>query len=518
MTDKPLTIVSLEAQNVKRLKAVTITPKGHVVEIAGRNGQGKSSVLDSIMYALGGKDTFCDDPVRKGEQKATIKCDLGELSVTRTITAEGGGTLKVTDANGAALPSPQKVLDALYSTVSFDPLAFARMKPAEQRETLQRMVGLDFAALDAQRETAFAERTEAGRIVKRLEGQLAGLPQHADAPAAEVSVLALSKELQAATEADAAEQRIRDAHAANKKRMQKIDEEIERLRAEWSELAKKNSALEEEIKRLPEPVDADELRQRIAEAEALNRKVRENAKRSEVAAELEASRKRVEALTAKIAEIDAAKEKQLAGAKFPVPGLSFSAQGVTLNGVPFEQASQAEKLKVSVAMGFALNPRLKVLLVRDGSLLDEDSLAAVAAMAQQNGGQVWVETVGKGSDISVVIEDGHVRADAAPEPHATAPASDAADTHATVPADGNAPANEPLVADDLTRDEKIFVRHLGKKAIRAKVGDMTEDDLHDAKDAALATINDSSSSRDEKQYAMGVIALLDGEAAKRAAK
>ena len=59
-------IVSLTAENVKRISAVHIVPgDGGVVLIGGRNAQGKSSVLDSIMYALGGASAIPDEPIRR---------------------------------------------------------------------------------------------------------------------------------------------------------------------------------------------------------------------------------------------------------------------------------------------------------------------------------------------------------------------------------------------------------------------------------------------------------------------
>jgi hypothetical protein len=92
-----------------------------------------------------------------------------------------------------------------------------------------------------------------------------------------------------------------------------------------------------------------------------------------------------------------------------VDGLSFDDSGVLLNGLPFSQASQAEQLRVSVAMGFAQNPELKVLLVRDGSLLDGNSLNLLDQMARDHDGQVWIERVGEGDQCAVIIEDGVVK-------------------------------------------------------------------------------------------------------------
>ena len=97
-----------------------------------------------------------------------------------------------------------------------------------------------------------------------------------------------------------------------------------------------------------------------------------------------------------------------------MPGLTLGDDGPMLDGVPLEQASGAQKLRVSVALGIAMNPRLKVLLVRDASLLDEDSLALVAEMAAAADAQVWLERVGDGDPAAVVIDDGQVSGEAAP--------------------------------------------------------------------------------------------------------
>ena len=98
----------------------------------------------------------------------------------------------------------------------------------------------------------------------------------------------------------------------------------------------------------------------------------------------------------------------MAEADFPIPGLAFDADGVTFNGIPFAQCSSAERLRVSVAMGIALNPKLKVLLIRDGSLLDDNNLAMIAEAAKEADAQVWIERVSKGEECSVIIEDGEV--------------------------------------------------------------------------------------------------------------
>jgi len=137
--------------------------------------------------------------------------------------------------------------------------------------------------------------------------------------------------------------------------------------------------------------------------------VRVNRRRAELLSDAAKIKATADELTRQIDAIDNAKAQAMADAKWPVAGLGFSDTGVTYQGLPLEQASSAEQLRVSVAIGLAFNPKLKIILIRDGSLLDADSLALVANMAAEADGQVWLEVVGNREDCAVVIEDGSVK-------------------------------------------------------------------------------------------------------------
>jgi hypothetical protein len=80
-----------------------------------------------------------------------------------------------------------------------------------------------------------------------------------------------------------------------------------------------------------------------------------------------------------------------------------------LSGVPLEQASAAESLRASMAIAIAMNPDFPVALIRDGSLLDENSLRLVEEMAAEKNCQVWVERVGEGEECSVIISEGVIK-------------------------------------------------------------------------------------------------------------
>jgi hypothetical protein len=426
-------IIRLAAENVKRLKAVEITPSGHLVVVGGANDAGKTSVLDSIMYALAGAGAHAARPVRKGQKRATIRLELGDgtetkLVVRKTIAAEGGAQLVVEAADGVPQRSPQAMLNALVGAISFDPSEFARMKPADQLETLKRLVGLDFAEQDAQRARLYERRRVVGRQAREAAASAQATEFHPDAPAEPVDVALLAAELEERLAMNAANDGRRAAlkplerEAADAGRQ--IENAEERVEDAKHDLARAQAVLKAAKKRLKdaekaaadaakevetlEDADVRDVRARIAEAKAVNDRVSANAAR---AAAMERSRtlaKDVDVMTAEIEALDAAKREAVEKAEFPVPDLGFDDDGVTFGGVPFDQASQSERWRTSIAIGLALNPRLKVMLVREGALLDDDHLAMVAEMAKDNDAQVWIEDVGD-DRASIVIEDGEVK-------------------------------------------------------------------------------------------------------------
>lgn len=415
-------IIQLKSENVKRLQAVEIRPDGNVVVIGGKNGAGKSSVLDSIQWALAGKPD-APLPVRKGEAKAHIVADLGDLVVARTITPQGGGSLVVRNADGVKQDSPQTILDKLVGKLTFDPLEFSRQKPAQQAETLRSLVGLDFAALEKEREKQFNARTAVNAEVKALKARLDALPKYDGVPEQEQSTGAIMAEQAKALAVNANNREQRQLHDASRRnlettkshlaeledRARKLEETIKqqrRILAEFEADFKTTEAVVAGLKDLP----TDGFLNRLQEVEETNRKIRCNEARKSVVQKYKEKIKSAEDLTDALVRLDSQKRERINTAKYPIEGLAFDlAGGVEWQGIPFEQCSSAEQLRVSVAIGLALNPKLKILLIRDGSLLDPDSLKIIGEMAAKADAQVWLERVGVDAATSVIIEDGHVQ-------------------------------------------------------------------------------------------------------------
>lgn len=408
-------IVRLQSSNVKRLRCVEIRPDGSLIIVGGKNGSGKSSCLDSVAYALAGKRAIPAEPIRRGETEAEIVVELDDLIVRRRFTAKGSH-LEVTSKDGVTQRSPQALLDRLVGELTFDPLAFSRQDPKTQLNTLEALVGLDLSDFDNRRESAYEERRSVNRDLKNAEARLQDTPHHADAPEAEVSVAELAEELerrratnQANREKNVLLGEARQEAADLRDEIMTLEKRLATLRAELEQRIEDGKALAAEVAALDDE-DEQEIRERIAGAEDANRKVRENVAHAALGADQERLREESEHLSKKIAAIDTAKEKAVSDAAMPIDGLGLSESGVTLNGLPLEQAASSEQLRVSVAIGLALNPELRVLLVRDGSLLDEDSLRLVAEMAEAADAQVFVECVDPKDPSAIILEDGAIKA------------------------------------------------------------------------------------------------------------
>lgn len=392
-------IVKLSAENIKRLVAVEITPDGNLVKITGKNGSGKTSVLDSIYWALAGERVIQNEPIREGQPSAKVTLDLGQYVVTRKFTGERSA-LHVTTKEGYKIPSPQGLLNELVGKISFDPLEFVRKKNTEQLQTIRDITGLDTADLDAEEERVREEQRLTNKHRQSLAARLDDLPRHDDAPQFDESITEAFERLDAAhrhnEEVRDAVHRIKNLTGANKSMEASIAANVAIINAlKKRDLVTKNT---------------DEMVRKVKLTEIQNQKYRDNQHHDEIGRELADAQEHGRALAVRRQGIADEKRAATAAVTMPIEGLSVEGDSLLYNGVPIEQASSAEQLRIGLAVAMALNPTLRVIRITDGSLLDSASLAAIESVASERDYQIWIEMVDESGAVGVVIEDGTVAA------------------------------------------------------------------------------------------------------------
>jgi len=423
----PGRLVRLEAENVMKLNAVEIAlPEDDPITIVGgNNGQGKSSLLHCIAIALGGSAEMPAEPIQIGKDEAKVVLTFEGITVKVKLVRGKEGKINrylvIESSDGAKYPSPQALLDALTGKLAFDPEEFGRLEGKKQLAAVQKYLGLDFTKLDADRLRFYNDRTMLNRDLAQAKSKLAGMPAiFTDVPAAEVTSGDIVHEINAAVNWNNTIGQLKQQaltlegrHASARSEIASIESQIAQLQAARAAKVEALNTIANDLtaakKRADEaqPKDVTALQSQLSEIENTNRKIRSNAERLAIGSAVAAQIKKVVDLEAQLADLDKSKADQIAAAEFPMEGISFGESGLLVEGVPFEQCNDAMRIAVSTAMGMALNPKLKLMLIKRGSLLDDNMLGIVRDLARQGGFQILLEKVGKGKDVRIVIEEGN---------------------------------------------------------------------------------------------------------------
>ena len=411
-------IIELKSENIKNLKAIEIKPNKNEVILTGKNGAGKSAILDSIFMALTGKKI--EQPIRNGEKRAEINVDVGEYRVKKVFT-EKGERLEVFNKDGAKFSSPQQFLNNILGKLSFDPLAFSQMKPEKQKETLSKIVNLDFSDLEKRKISLYNERTIKNRELNTVEGQLSALKEPQDnLPAEEISLSdemdklrKLENKQKVYLDFEKNKEQQRENIAKNIKEVKQIDEDLLKLQKKKDNLINENKKIEKTIKenKNPEKItyeQIEEKRNKLKEIDSKNIEIRKAQQYMFLNKKVKKYKEESENFTSELDKIDKEKESRITKCKFPLEGLTIVDSGVNFCKKPFAQLSTGEQIKISTAIAMKLNPKLKIILIREGSLLDKKGLNSIIAIAKDNDYQIWIEKVSDDNSVGIYIEDGKI--------------------------------------------------------------------------------------------------------------
>jgi DNA repair ATPase RecN len=406
MTEKSQRIRRLQVSNIKGIKNIEIFPEPNLNEISGRYGQGKSSLIDAIMYALSGR-SLPDKPVRIGEKEGVIVVETDDFIIKKKLREEGNPYLLIEGKKGGKFK--QGDLDRIWGEFTFDPFKFAEMKLEDQIRTLLELAGKDFGKsvkdIDSEIESKEQERLFAGRRLKEI-GEV-NLPPKVEA----VDVESLLKEQKEIFAFNSKQRNTANLLKENQTRAQSISAERDRLTEKIKEYDKILENLTETAKAFNPLLEksTEEIDEKLSAASETNSKVAAyHAALDKKNNRDEIDKKHKDSETA-IKELREKRRALFTQAKIPLAGLEIMQGGIYINGKPFQQLSSGERIVASAQIGMACSPDLKVMLIRNGSMAGDEGFEIIKKLAKDNDYQIFFETTGEGHGDAIMIEAGEVK-------------------------------------------------------------------------------------------------------------
>lgn len=407
-------ITKLEIENVKRVRACTFNPKQNgLTVIGGKNGQGKTSILDAIVWALGGNKFKPSSPQNK---ESVLPPTLHvELSNGLVVERKGKNSeLKVIDPNGKK--SGQNLLDSFIEELALNLPKFMNSNNKEKANTLLQILGIGekLAAFERKENELYQERLYKGRELEAKRGYLKEMPYFNDVPSEPVSASELIKRQQDILARNGENQRKR-------LRSSQIDNELQLKRQQLAELEQKVLLLETEISSLEQDSEiahkdildlidesTEELENSLAEIERINQKVSLNQKHDNAEVEVKRLTDEYNTLTTQINDVRNDKISLLDGANLPLPGLSIEDQELTYNGQKWDNMSASEQLRVATAIVRKLKPECGFVLIDKLEQMDMETLNDFGLWLESEGLQAIATRVSTGEECEIIINDGVV--------------------------------------------------------------------------------------------------------------
>ncbi len=415
-------INKLEIENVKRIRAVKIEPtQNGLTVIGGNNNQGKTSVLDSIAWALGGENFRPTEAMRHG---TNVPPNL-KIVMNNGLVVERKGknsSLKVTDPSGEK--AGQTLLNTFVETLALNLPKFMESSGKEKANTLLKIIGVGdkLFLLEKEEKELYNQRLTIGQIADQKEKYAKEQIYYAEAPKDLISPTDLIKQQQEVLARNGENQRKREKVSQYQQTVAFLNQEVSAMR---EQLQKKEAELEEAKASLNVALMAAqdiqdestaELENSIANIEEINRKVRANLDKEKAEEDAKEYRKQYTELTEKIEKTRRQKQDLLNNAELPLPELSVKDGELIYKGQKWDNMSGSDRLKVSTAIVRKLNPECGFVLLDKLEQMDMATLKEFGEWLEKEGLQAIATRVSTGDECSIIIEDGYVVGQTTAEP------------------------------------------------------------------------------------------------------
>ena len=421
-------ITALEAENVKRIKAVALTPSPTgLTLVGGNNNQGKTSVLDALAWALGGERFRPTAAQRDG---AVAPAHL-KVTLSNGVVVERKGknaSLTVTDPTGRR--SGQQLLNAFVEPLALDLPRFMDASDKEKADILLRIIGIgaELHTRDLEIKGLYDKRTFTGQLAAQKKHFAEEMISYPEAPDEPVSASELIRQQQDILARNGENQRLRAQYAELEQQVQQCVDELKRTReriatlqqladeldAKHTKLFNQRETARKTVSQLQDESTA-ELEASIRDIEETNRKVRANLEKARAEDEAAQYASEYDRLTESIQQKRADRMALLNGADLPLPGLSVEDGVLTYKGKHWRDISGSDQLRVAAAIVRRLNPDCGFVLLDKLEQMDMTTLQEFSAWLEAEGLQAIATRVSTGSECQIIIEDGMVKDAVPPE-------------------------------------------------------------------------------------------------------
>lgn len=402
----PVKINTLEFENVKRIKAVSLEPSQNgLTIIGGKNGQGKTSVIDAICWALGGEKYRPSKAQREG---ALLPPNL-KVTLSNGIVVERKGknsSLKVTDPCGNK--SGQQLLNSFIETFALDIPQFMNCTNKEKANILLRIIGVGdkLAELEDKETETYNRRHAIGQIADQKSKHAAEMTFYENVPQIPITASELISQQQEILARNGENQRKRQLKAQYDFELEQARQKLDEAKRIFAQAQSNAIMASKSAENLIDESTA-ELEKSIAEIDIINTKIRANLDKEKAEEEAKEYKEQYDILSNELDNIRKEKYDLLHGADLPLDNLSVEGGELTYKNQKWDNMSGSEQLRVATAIVRQLNPECGFVLLDKLEQMDTNTLSDFGLWLESEGLQAIATRVSTGSECSIIIEDGY---------------------------------------------------------------------------------------------------------------
>lgn len=450
-------IKQIQLSNFQVIKEFDANFEGNVYFVTGDNELGKSTLLKAIGVMLtGNRDAVLKNGEEKGFAKMVIGDDGENYEVELKFTkANPRGSLSIKSQTTGMRSDNVSMLQKIFGYQDFDAVEFSRWSESADgrrrqievvKSLLPESVRNRIVEIDKEVEKIKDTRKGDNATVKSYDALITNArkelkpgdvdkykepikiddlmqTQKEEAQLIEKAKVIREKKAERQTQLDniparieAADKTMKDAEDEYKRIITEAKKTLDNAKTTHKEtIATIDSDKKDYEKRIAnadewlagyekENPETTDTATRVKEAEEHNRIHGIVAKYNDVVAEQKKAQKRVETHETKLTELGKEREKLINDSKLPIEGLTFTEDGLELNGVPFVagKVSDSQIMEIAAKLIICSNPTVKVFRIARGESLGQKRLESLIDLAQKSGYQGFIEQVVRGQNDMVV--------------------------------------------------------------------------------------------------------------------